>query len=85
MRAANNMRSTVLRTDSKKKGLWQKFSVRKNTKFRYHDGDYFVLVPHRDVHALAALRAYAGSCAATNPQLAQDILAWLRTLIMEDP
>ena len=36
---------------------------------------FFVLDPHHDPHALVALRAYADSCRAEFPQLADDIEA----------
>ena len=80
MRAANIMRPSGLRTDMKKRGLWQKYSTRKNKRYKPHDGEYFTLAPRRDIHAQVALRAYAQSCATSWPELAKDIIRWLDSL-----
>lgn len=49
------------------------------------DGDYFVLRPGRDAHAAIALKAYADSVKADNPELAADLYRWLDNLEMLAP
>jgi hypothetical protein len=57
----------------------RKYDVIKSDGTRV-DGDYFVLRPGRDPHAAAALRAYANSVGADNPDLARDLYDWLDSL-----
>lgn len=55
------------------KGYYSKFSVfRQDTGERVLDPT-FTLIPHHDVHAAVALVAYAASCEADNPGLAEDL------------
>lgn len=64
---------------SEPRGLHRKYDVIKSDG-TVVDGDYFVLRPGRDPHAAAALRAYANSVGADNPELARDLFSWLETL-----
>lgn len=64
----------------KTRGLYSKFSVErtdgKSEPGQKHDGcEYFVLDVTHDPHAHAALLAYAESCKAEYPLLAQDVRA----------
>lgn len=59
-------------------GLFHKFNVERvdgtSAPGQKHDGcDYFVLDLTHDPHALPALRAYAQSCRADYPKLADDL------------
>jgi hypothetical protein len=62
------------------RGIYQKFIVErtdgKSAPGEKHDGcEYFVLDATHDPHAKAALLAYAESCKADYPLLAQDVRA----------
>lgn len=62
----------------KTRGLYNKFEVTrtdgKSRKGQKHHGcEYFVLDLNHDLHALAALKAYAASCRAEYPLLARDL------------
>lgn len=59
-------------------GLVQKFKVERNEKpYPKHEGEWFVLMPKKDVHARAAMLEYARSVEAENPRLADEIWVWL--------
>jgi hypothetical protein len=65
---------------SEPKGLQpRKYDVLRSDGTRV-DGDYFVLRPGRDPHARKALRAYANSVGADDPDLARDLFDWLDSL-----
>jgi len=63
----------------KSRGLFRKFEGITRTDGssepggKHYDCDYFVLDMTHDAHAPAALRAYADSCAAEYPLLAEDL------------
>lgn len=62
------------------KGLYQKFTVSRTDGSSFDNGkhakcSYFVLDLTHDKHAPAALLAYADSCEAEYPALAQDLRA----------
>lgn len=62
----------------KTRGLYEKFTVTRNDGSsepggKHHGCEYFVLDLTHDPHAAAALRAYADSCAADYPLLADDL------------
>lgn len=62
----------------KTKGLYNKFDVRRtdgNSEKggKHHGCEYFVLDLSHDVHACAALSAYADSCEREYPLLAADL------------
>jgi hypothetical protein len=63
---------------NKYRGLYEKYTVRRNDGESapcgvHHGCEYFVLDLTHDKHAKAALAAYAESCAAEYPQLAEDL------------
>jgi hypothetical protein len=63
---------------AEEQGLFDKFTVKRNdgsdAPGRKHFGcRYFVLDLDHDPHAAAAMKAYAESCRATHPKLAEDI------------
>lgn len=63
-------------------GLYEKYRVQR-TDGKPLTGRVFVLQPETDPHARAALRAYADSLSASNPEnthLIDDILHWLAAL-----
>lgn len=65
-------------TDKKTLGVYHKFNIQRvdgtdSVGGKHHECDYFVLDATHDVHAYAALMAYADSCETDFPQLAQDI------------
>ena len=60
-------------------GLYPKYTVIKNATGE-EVFNAFVLKPDVDEHARAALRAYADSVEASNPNLASDLRWWLHTL-----
>lgn len=67
--------------DKTKTGLYRKFDVRRtdgsDAPGQKHDGcAYFVLDLTHDEHAVAAIRAYARSCATEFPMLAADLRSW---------
>jgi hypothetical protein len=59
----------------KKRGLYQKFHVRRlsDTKRKHLKCRYFVLDLDHDEHAIPALKAYIRSCADDFPALAKDL------------
>lgn len=62
----------------KTRGLYNKFTVTRNDGSsepggKHHGCEYFVLDLTHDVHAAAALLAYADSCEADYPLLAADL------------
>jgi len=64
--------------NQKELGLYQKFSVARTDGQdapgqRHHGDEYFVLNLTTDKHAIPALAAYAESCAADYPRLAEDL------------
>lgn len=64
----------------KTRGLYEKFKVErtdgKSAPGQKHDGcEYFTLDLTCDLHAVAALVAYARSCKGEYPLLARDVLA----------
>ena len=64
----------------KGKGLYRKYYVMRTDGSsaiggKHHGCEYFVLDLAHDVHAKAALLAYATSCQAEYPQLAADLRA----------
>ena len=62
-------------------GLVQKFKIERNAEpYPAHEGEYFVLFPGKDPHALAALRSYADSVKDENPGLSRDLTVWLDAL-----
>lgn len=58
-----------------KRGLYAKFNVERlsDPKGKHLSCDYFVLDMDHDKHALAAIAAYADSCALDYPDLARDL------------
>lgn len=65
---------------SAEQGLYRKFDVRRidgsdQPGGKHHDSEYFVLDLKHDLHARAALRAYAAVCAMTHPHLSADLIA----------
>lgn len=67
----------------KNRGLYSKFVIQRTDGSslpggKHVDCDYFVLDLSHDPHAIAALRAYADSCAHDYPQLAADLRNKLR-------
>lgn len=59
-------------------GLVQKFSLSRNEQpYPPHEGEYFVLFPKKDRAALEAMVAYAVEIEDENPELAEQIHAWL--------
>lgn len=62
----------------KKRGLYLKFNVERTDGKgapgeKHHGCEYFVLDLDHDKHAIAALAAYAQSCAEEYPLLANDL------------
>lgn len=62
----------------KTKGLYRKFTVIRNDGSsnlggKHEHCEYFVLDMTHDAHARAAIRAYAESCEAEYPLLADDL------------
>lgn len=56
------------------RGMYRKYTVqRMDGKVEHLSCRHFVLDVDHDPHALPALRAYAVSCRATHPKLADDI------------
>lgn len=79
-RPAQEAQSKEITMGDKTRGLYNKFSVRRNDglsmKGAKHEGcEYFVLDLTHDAHAKAALLAYANSCATEYPLLAADLRA----------
>ena len=67
----------------KQRGLYEKFRVlrvdgRSAIGERHENCEYFVLDLTHDSHALPAIRAYARSCAAEYPLLAEDLLSVIK-------
>jgi len=65
---------------SAEQGLYRKFDVRRvdgsdQPGGKHDDSEYFVLDLTHDVHARAAIQAYATSCATTHPHLSVDLMA----------
>lgn len=60
-----------------KRGLYRKYHVERlnDTTGKHTNCPFFVLDLHHDPHALVALRAYADSCRAEYPRLADDLEA----------
>lgn len=58
-------------------GLYEKFTVTRNEGTPPFKGEHFVLYPNRDPWAYRAMLAYAEVCKNDNPQLSNDITAWL--------
>ena len=62
-------------------GLVQKFKVERNVEpYPEHEGRYFVLFPDEGsypVEAAEALYVFAAAVQAKNPELAQQLKAWL--------
>ncbi|QRR11815.1 hypothetical protein FPJ27_37060 (plasmid) [Burkholderia sp. MS455] len=61
-------------------GLYRKFDVRRvdgsdQPGGKHHDSEYFVLDLKHDLHARAAIQAYAVACATTHPHLSVDLIA----------
>lgn len=61
-------------------GLYRKFDVRRvdgsdQPGGKHDDSEYFVLDRKHDVHARAAIHAYAVACATTHPHLSADLMA----------
>ena len=68
--------------DKRKAGLFRKFDVRRVDGSDQHGGkhegcSYFVLDLDHDPHARPALKAYAKSCRADYPALANDLESWV--------
>ena len=61
-------------------GLYQKYTIIKNSTGEEVKRPSFTLLPDRDPHARAALRAYAASVEKSNPELAIDLRAWMDTI-----
>ena len=71
-------------------GLYDKFTVFRNDGKSKPGGkhcgcEYFVLDLDHDPHAIAALFAYADSCSAEYPMLAQDLRSKAVTLNERKP
>lgn len=64
----------------RERGLYQKYVVFRNRGFRNElvTEPCFVLKYGSDLHAAAALQAYAESCAGEYPELSKDLLAELQ-------
>ena len=64
----------------RERGLYAKYVVFRNRGFRNErvTEPCFVLKYSSDPHAVAALQAYAESCAGDFPELSKDLLAELR-------
>ena len=68
---------------NKIRGLYKKFIVKRTdgksqSGKKHHRCEYFVLDVTHDAHAKAALHAYADSCEAEYPLLADDLRSrWL--------
>ncbi len=66
-----------------KQGLYRKFGQIIRTDGQSEPGEkhancrYFVLDIDHDVHAKAAIKAYAESCKEEYPLLAKDLFEWL--------
>jgi hypothetical protein len=77
--------------DDLDRGLYRKYRVSRedgrSLRGQKHDAcDYFVLDMVHDVHAYAAIRAYADACAEDYPALARDLRAkYLATHFMDSP
>lgn len=67
-----------------KQGLYRKFGPIRRTDGRDEPGQkhencrYFVLDIDHDIHARAAIEAYAKSCKEEYPLLAADLERWLK-------
>ncbi|MBK8035273.1 MAG: hypothetical protein IPK17_38375 [Chloroflexi bacterium] len=59
------------------RGLYQKYIITKRETGEEVKRPAFVLLPDRDPHARAALRAYADAVEADNPALAADLRSWM--------
>lgn len=61
--------------DDRARGLYQKYQVWRvnDLNGKHARCSYFVLDPHHDRHAAAALKAYADSCETEYPVLADDL------------
>lgn len=59
-----------------KQGLYAKYTIINNETGIEVD-ECFVLKPRKDYHALGALHFYADSVRDDNPQLADELMAWL--------
>lgn len=64
--------------DDRERGVYQKFIVERTDGAskpgkKHADCFYFVIDTDHDKHGVAALRAYADSCAAEYPALAEDL------------
>lgn len=77
--------------DDTERGLYPKYEVRKLIPYTDQRGEksmvpfcdpldepFFVLRYSTDLHAWAALSAYAAHCAETHPELSKDLFAELR-------
>lgn len=61
-------------------GLYNKYTIIKNSDVSVVKDKCFILKPQNDPHARAALEAYAKSVEAENPELANDIRNWLQEI-----
>lgn len=78
-KVAKKSKPVAVATPNKSDGLYDKFQVIRRDGSDLKGGphekcDYFVLDLTHDVHAKAAIMAYAISCAAQHPMLAADLL-----------
>lgn len=60
-------------------GIYGKFLVFRTDTYEVVD-DSFTLRPEVDPHARLAMLVYAGSVQAQNPQLADEIRMWIRSI-----
>lgn len=61
-------------------GLYQKYTIIKNSTGEEVKRPAFVLLPESDPHARIALRAYADAVEANNPVLASDLRSWMDSI-----
>jgi hypothetical protein len=62
------------------RGYYSKFIVTRRDTGEEVGEATFTLIPEHDEHAVVALKAYATSCAAKNPELARDLRDLLEDL-----
>lgn len=65
---------------TEQQGIFDKYTVERNDQQdgrcgKHHKCEYFILDLTHDLHALAALKAYAKSCEDEKPRLAEDLRA----------
>lgn len=78
---ACDMRPEWFADDDSKRGLYQKYEVRRTDGSDKHKHcEYFVLDLNHDKHARKALKAYAKSCEKEYPHLAADLRKKLEEL-----